>query len=53
MTRQRVNVSEITTKTLKLAFKTPLSNTTRLQVCKAYGFPDVEDTKFTKLDRGH
>lgn len=38
---------------LKLAFKKSLSNTAQLQMRKVYGFPDVEDTKFTKLEPGH
>ena len=49
--RPVISMSESTTKTLKSAFKKPLSNTARLQVCKAYGFPNVEDTKCPKLDR--
>ena len=45
-----ISVSESTAKTVKSAFKKPLSNSARLQVCKAYSFSDVEDTKCPKLD---
>ena len=48
--RPIISVSESTAKTLKSAFKKPLSNTARLQVRKPYGFPNVEDTKCQKLD---
>ena len=46
-----ISMSETTAKTLKSAFKKPLSNTARLQVRKLHGFPNVEDTKHPKLDR--
>ena len=49
--RPIISVSESTAKTLKSAFKKPLSNAARLQVRKAYAFPNVEDTKCPKLDR--
>ena len=45
-----ISVSESTAKTLKSAFKKPLSNASRLQVRKVYAFPNVEDTKCPKLD---
>ena len=48
--RPTIRVSESTAKTLKSAFKKPLSNTTQLQVRKAYAFPNVEDTRCPKLD---
>ena len=38
-------------RTLKSAFRKPLSNTARLLVRKPYRFPSVEDTKCPKLDR--
>ena len=44
-------MSESTARTLKSAFRKPLSNTARLLVRKPYGFPNVEDTKCPKLDR--
>ena len=50
-TRPLISVSESTARTLKSAFKKPLSNTTHLLVCKPYGFPNVEDTKCPKLDQ--
>lgn len=49
--RPLVSVSESTARTLKSAFKKPLSNTARLLVRKPYSFPNVEDTKCPKLDR--
>ena len=45
-----VSVSESTAKTLKSALQKPLSNSTQLQVHRAYTFPNVEDTKCQKLD---
>ena len=46
----KISMSESTAKTLKSAFKKPLSNTSRLQVRKAYAFLNVEDTKCPELD---
>ena len=46
-----VSVLESTARTLKSAFKKPLSNTACLLVCKPYSFPNVEDTKCPKLDQ--
>ena len=46
-----ISVSESTAKTLKSVFKKPLCNAARLQVRKAYPFPNVENTKCPKLDR--
>ena len=42
--RPLVNVLESTVKTIRMTFRKSLSNATRLQVRKAYGYPNVEDT---------
>ena len=38
-------------KDTKIGLQKPLSNVAWLQVCKAYAFPNVVDTKCPKLDR--
>ena len=49
--RPLISMLENTARTLKSAFRKPLSNTAHLLVHKPYCFPNVEDTKCSKLDR--